>query len=82
MGAGHHIYADKSEVFNETVNEVCQLTDDAGDADDDVNSPPSIGDVVTRPVGRRVEVTNANQEIDLPSEVSEEDVITQRGKQS
>ncbi|PSN29767.1 hypothetical protein C0J52_23904 [Blattella germanica] len=26
-GAGHHVYADKADVFNKYVNEICQLAD-------------------------------------------------------
>lgn len=30
-GAGHHVYADKPEIFNRYVNEACNLTDSSED---------------------------------------------------
>lgn len=32
-GAGHHVHADRPEVFNELVNSVCSLVDDGEDRD-------------------------------------------------
>ncbi|XP_046661790.1 1-acylglycerol-3-phosphate O-acyltransferase ABHD5-like isoform X2 [Homalodisca vitripennis] len=40
MGAGHHVYADKSEVFNDTINAVCQFADECSDTEDNVTNPP------------------------------------------
>lgn len=34
MGAGHHVYADKSDVFNNYVNKTCDFADGGGDIDD------------------------------------------------
>lgn len=34
LGAGHHVYADKSDIFNETVNAVCKFSDECSDVDE------------------------------------------------
>ena len=32
-GAGHHVYADKSDIFNQHVEKACQLADESSDTD-------------------------------------------------
>lgn len=34
-GAGHHVYADKSDVFNEHVNTTCELADETEEPEED-----------------------------------------------
>lgn len=64
MGAGHHIYADKSEIFNETVNSICQFADEASDSEDGLvsfsavpssKSPSSKQSLSTSPDHNRIE---------------------------
>lgn len=40
MGAGHHVYADKYESFNNMVNSICQFTDESKDTDEENPSKP------------------------------------------
>lgn len=61
-GAGHHVYADKSEIFNKYVLEACALSD----------SIPHLTSSNLRPY------ITSDQEKDLPNEALEEQRLEEK----
>jgi len=65
MGAGHHIYADKSDIFNETVNNICEFADECVEADNAVTRKQ------TRPVPTSQQETQTEEPVSSSPENQE-----------
>jgi len=78
MGAGHHVYADKSEIFNELVNEICQFADEQNDSEENDPKSPEDEGLRMRPLRREVEEVDSDVVKALPTEVSDEEAINKK----
>lgn len=68
LGAGHHVYADKSDIFNETVNTVCQFSDEYSDGEEGPIEPGSSPKPLERrPQEKSREILDSSTENKLPS---------------
>ncbi|XP_054277772.1 1-acylglycerol-3-phosphate O-acyltransferase ABHD5-like isoform X2 [Macrosteles quadrilineatus] len=82
MGAGHHVYADKSEVFNETVNEICQFADDCSDTEDNVASSQPDEGLALKKQKSEDKVQDFSPTRSLPSGNSVDDTVERKEKLS
>lgn len=78
MGAGHHVYADKYEKFNDTVNTICQFTDEYKDTEGETDSKPKDGSpspTLKKPVpGIQV----SNTDLNLPINPGDKEIDTKK----